>query len=321
MGKTIRVTDRLSTYDPGYGWVGFSTPFQANDDFKQELSFAGFGSVRKSQHIRHAVKAGFLISSPERGLHGTAGENAAVFRNMGEFDPLARSGKNDLVITNHCAAAQGGKADITPRSYARMALTGADRVLIERDLAALRHGRAKQNGRAGGRIHLHAMMDLHDLDVIVGAERAGRLAGQRGEEIDAEAHITRTDDHRMPGSGFNFCQMLDLQAGRSNDMNDSGLGRERGEFHRGMRGGEIEKAIGACYDRQRIAADGDAHLATTRQEASILSDGDGVRVLDRTGEMGTRRLPDDFHKDAAHASGRTRNDEAHVTHTCLRNQF
>src|SRR4029434_1164269 len=64
------------------------------------------------EHVGHRVKPRLLILAPERGLHGAARENAAVFGDMRKLDPLAWPRENHSVIPDHCPAPQGGKANI-----------------------------------------------------------------------------------------------------------------------------------------------------------------------------------------------------------------
>src|SRR5450631_2514505 len=156
--------------------------------------------IAKPKHIGHGIQARLLVPAPKRGLDGTARENAAIFRDMGEFDALARPRENHFVIADHRPATQARKADIANLAQARVAVPHADRMLFELNATAVRRRRAEEKRGAGGRIHLHAMMHFNDLDVVFRPERAGGLFDERGEEIDAKTHIAGShDDCVAPG--------------------------------------------------------------------------------------------------------------------------
>ena len=83
-------------------------------------------------------------------------------------------------------------------------------MLFEGDATAFRRRRAEEKRGSGGSVDLHAMMHFDDLDVIFGPQRAGGLFDERGEEIDAKAHIARAHDDRMARGGLELRQMHPL---------------------------------------------------------------------------------------------------------------
>src|ERR1019366_1517265 len=196
---------------------------------------APYNLAGEPQHIRHRIEAGLLVLAAERGLHGTARENAAVFRDMSEFDPLAWSRENYFVIADDRPAAQRRKADIANRAQAGVAVTHADGMVFEGNPTAFRGASAEQKRGPGGCIDLHAMMHLDDLDIIFGTQRAGGLFGESGEEIDTEAHVSRVHDNRMLRGGLQPREMIGAQTRCADDVNDSRLGRQRREFDRRLR--------------------------------------------------------------------------------------
>src|ERR1019366_9396489 len=137
-------------------------------DFSLALPKLIYGVAAMSLRARRS-------SRPGRRLHGTARENAAVFRDMSEFDPLAWSRENYFVIADDRAAAQRRKADIANRAQAGVAVTHADGMVFEGNPTAFRGASAEQKRGPGGCIDLHAMMHLEDLDIIFGTQRAGGL--------------------------------------------------------------------------------------------------------------------------------------------------
>ena len=101
-------------------------------------------STGKPQHIGHRIKARLLVLAPERGLHGTARENAAIFRDMGEFDSFAGPRENYFVIPDHCPAAQRRKADMADSAQAGVTVARANRMLFEFDATSFRRRFAEE---------------------------------------------------------------------------------------------------------------------------------------------------------------------------------
>jgi hypothetical protein len=97
-------------------------------------------------------------------------------------------------------------------------------------------------------------------------------------------------------------------------VNDSRLSRQCGERDSRLGCGEIENSVRSHDGCESVAADWDTHLAAAGEQSRVLADGNRSRLLDRPREVGARRLPNDFDEDAAHASGRSGNDEPHIAH-------
>src|SRR5262249_26350247 len=122
-------------------------------------------SASKPKHVGHGIKARLLVLAPERGLHGPARENAAVFRHMGEFDSLAWPRENHPVISNHCPPPQRREADIAIATQAGVAVARPGRMLFEVDAAALCRRFAEEKRCTRRRVDLHAMVHFDDLDI------------------------------------------------------------------------------------------------------------------------------------------------------------
>src|SRR5579875_1756831 len=268
----------------------------------------------KSQHIGHRVKTWLLVFAPQRGLYGAARENVTIFRYMGEFEPLAWSCENYFVISDHSPAAQRCKADIAESSQAGEAVACAYRVFFKRNTAALSRSSAEEKGSARRSVNLHPVMHFDDLDVIFRPKSAGGLFDESCKEIDAKAHIARAYDDRMTCSGFDPRKMLLAQAGRTYDVHNARLSREGCKFDGRFRRSEIKDTVGAGNHSEGISTDRDAHLAATGEQARILANRNGVRLLDCTHKMGARGMAYDFNEDAAHTSGRSGNDKPHIAH-------
>src|ERR1700682_2750100 len=108
--------------------------------------------------------------------------------------------------------------------------------------------------------------------------------------------------------------MVGVQPRRSDHVNDSRLRGERSEPDSRLGRGEIENSIRTRDGCKSVAADWDTHLPAAGEQPRILADRDGIRLFYRARKVGARRLPNDLDEDAAHASGRSGNDEPHIAH-------
>ncbi len=208
-----------------------------------------------------------------------ARENAAVLGFVRQFEPLPRAGKNRRMIADNGSSAQRRKADRARGAGTRMPVAGPQRQIFEVPAATLRCGLAQQESRAGRRIDLHAMMHFGDFNIELGAERAGGLFDESGEEIDPEAHIAGTDDDGMAGRGFELCEVFRGESRRADDMDDAGLGGKGGEFDAGSRRGEIDNAVGSNNGGERIARDFDTAGAKFGEKAGVLAERRRLRRL------------------------------------------
>ena len=105
---------------------------------------------------------------------------------MGEFDPLALAGEDDIVIADDRTAADAGQPDRALGPRARQPRAAIDAQFGQRRPPSARRGFAKQDRGAGRRIDLVAVMRLDDFDIPVGAEPSCRLADQLCEQRDAQ---------------------------------------------------------------------------------------------------------------------------------------
>ncbi len=157
-------------------------------------------------------------------------------------------------------------------------------------------------------------MHLQDLDVVVGVERLGDLAGEGGEQIDAEAHVAGGDDGGVAGGGRNLGLVLGLEAGGAVYVHDAGVGGEAGEFHRGLGDREIEHRIDLGEQLERVVRDEDAELAETRQQADVLTQRDRAFLLDGAGDDTVLPRVDGPHQLAPHPPGRPGDGDLHLAH-------
>jgi hypothetical protein len=108
--------------------------------------------------------------------------------------------------------------------------------------------------------------------------------------------------------------MVGVQTRRPDHVNDSRLRGERGEPDSRLGRGEIENSVRSHDGCESVATDWDTHLAAAGEQPRVLADRDGIGLFYRTDEVGAGRLPNDLDEDAAHATGRSGNDEPHFVH-------
>ena len=135
--------------------------------------------------------------------------------------------------------------------------------------------------RAGRRIDLVAVMHLQDLDVEVGIERLRHLARERGQQVDAEAHVAGRDDGGMAGGGARSwprppasCRWCRARA-RCGRWRRAPANSTRGGRHR-----EIEHRVDLGEQSRAVVGDDDAELAEARQQADVLAERDRAFLLD-----------------------------------------
>ena len=123
---------------------------------------------------------------PQRRSYGATGEDRPILGMVADGDALAGSGEGHAVVAHHRAATQGGEADIAGPARAGMAVPGGNARLGEVDAAPHRGRLPEEEGRAGGRIHFHAVMHLDDFDVEILAQSRSDLPHETGEQVHAE---------------------------------------------------------------------------------------------------------------------------------------
>ena len=98
-------------------------------------------------------------------------------------EALVGAGEDHRVVADDAAAAQRRIADVAGRPGPGVAVARADRAgWIDAAPVGRRVAQQQRGPRRG--VHRVAVVHFHDLDVEILAERPGRLANQRGQEID-----------------------------------------------------------------------------------------------------------------------------------------
>ena len=188
---------------------------------------------------------------------------------VAENHPLALAGEDDAVIADDRAAAQRGEADVALAARAGQAVAAARRMVFERN--ASRRGRrfAKQERCARGRVDLHPMMHLDDLDVEIGPQRQRRAPGQRRKQVDAEAHVARPHNRGVARRRVDLVEIVGAEAGCADHVDDARLRGEPGELDaRGGRG-EIDDRVSFEQKPQRVGDDRKAARRAARQHGRI----------------------------------------------------
>jgi hypothetical protein len=157
-------------------------------------------------------------------------------------------------------------------------------------------------------------MHLQDLDVEVLVERPGHALDQRGQQIDAEAHIAGFDHDGARRGGRDRGLVCRGEAGRADDMDQALAGDELGETDRGLRDGEIDQPVGAGQQRRELAQHRDVIFPEPRKLARVAADHGGAGRLDgaRQPDPGARR--DGLDQRASHAPAGASHDQPHVGH-------
>src|SRR5580704_1483061 len=131
------------------------------------------GSLRKTEHVFHAVKSRRTARQPRRSEKRAAREHHPVMGPMRELDALAVSGQHRRVLPHGIAGAQRGEADACRPPRAGAAVPVEYRERLERRAARAGNGLAPRERGPGGCIALRPMVYFDDLRVVA-AERARR---------------------------------------------------------------------------------------------------------------------------------------------------
>ena len=191
---------------------------------------------------------------------------------MGEFDPLALAGENDIVIADDRTAADAGQPDRALGPRTRQPCTAVDAQFGQRRPPPARRGLAKQDRGAGRSIDLVAVMRFDDLDIPVGAEARRCLAHQLREQRDTKRGIARLEDRDVSRRGIDHGVLVDAEARGADD--DRRARRPGGGDMRlqGGGGGEVDQNVGYFRERERIAAGIDAAGLPRPRSLDLLGD-------------------------------------------------
>ena len=111
-------------------------------------------------------------------------------------------------------------------------------------------------------------MHLHDLDIEAG-QRLGGLFHQRGQQIDAQAHIAGFDDDGMARSGVDLGFVVGSEPGGAEYVDDAGLRGQRRQFDRIGRRGEVDQGLRVRDRRQGIVGQRHAQTFCRRQHSGV----------------------------------------------------
>jgi ribosome-binding factor A len=272
----------------------------------------------EAEHVRHAVEARRAVLSPDRGPHRAAREEHPVARHMAEDDPLARPREDHLVLADDIAAPQAREADRALPPGPGHPVAPAFGEIGEIGAAPPCRRLAEHQGRARGRVDLHPVMHLDDLDIVVDAEESGRSRHQRREQVHPEAHVAGFHDRRVAGGGGEALAMLSPEPGRADDEDEAGLGGEFGMDHRGRGRGEVEHGARDREDLERVIDDDEAARPSPHRLAEIAPDPVMARSGGDAGEPQAGRLVDRTHEHPPHpARGPDHGDGECVLHRIL----
>ncbi len=127
--------------------------------------------------------------------------------------------------------------------------------------APLGGGGGEHQRGAGWRVDLVAVVHLDDLDVEVLVQRLGDAAGERHQQVHAEAHVAGLDDGSVAGRRGNLRLVGCGQSRGADDMHGARVGREAGELDGGLGRCEVENAVAAGDDVEGVGGDRNAERA------------------------------------------------------------
>ena len=231
---------------------------------------------------------------------------------MCELDAFAIAGKDDRMLTDDIAAAQGGKSDGPASAAADLSVAHTLGHRIQGGSAPCGGGLAKSERRAGGRIHLVAVVHLHDFDIVVLSEDRGDLPCQPEEKVDADAHVG-ADDHRNGFSGGGQAlALLTFQSRRPDDEGGPMASRQAG-VQSGCRGRrEVDNGIGALEQGVRIGLDAATGIRATGQRGNIATDELMAGPFRAAGKTYAVRVENRLHEHAPHAAATSDNANFHA---------
>ena len=138
---------------------------------------------------------------------------------------------------------------------------------------------------------------------------------EAGEEVHAEREIARLDDPRAGLRGRGDRRVVfGGAAGRSDDVDQTALGRELGEGNAGRRRGEVDDDVGARERRLGVVADGDAEGLDAREDARVLADRGRALAVERRDDLDLGRIREGADIGRAHAPAGSGDGNLEVSH-------
>jgi hypothetical protein len=227
--------------------------------------------------------------------------------------PLGGAGKDHVVISDHGAAAQAGKADRTFCARAGVTVSGARGLFLKRNVARFGRGASEQQSGSGRRVDLCPVMHLDDLDIEV-RQCPCRPPHQGCEQCHAEAHIARLDYDGVASGGADVPFVVLHKAGRADDVNDARLRRQRRKRDGNRWNGEVEQRVGLCQQGERIVAEHCSRRCNAGERASVLAEIAMAFGFERAGKHEAVGFANLAHQHASHAARSTRDDSSNRIH-------
>jgi hypothetical protein len=98
--------------------------------------------------------------------------------------------------------------------------------------------------------------------------------------LTPKGHVPGADDGGVAGGGLDLRQVLGFKAGGADDVDGAGLGGQRGEFHGGGGGGEVDDGLGFRESLKRVVGDFHANRAAPHRLAHVAADPGVARAFD-----------------------------------------
>ena len=248
--------------------------------------------------------------TPKRGFQRAAHEDAAVGGDVAQDDAFAVGGKQHVMFPNDIAAANGRKADAAACTRSGDAVAARDFGSIEIDPPARGSCLTQHQCGAGWGIDLHAVVGFDDFNIPIGIQRCGDFLRQTRQQVDAKAHVAGLNDHGMVGGGIKLGVVRRFKAGGADNVDGAGLGGERGKFHRGSGGSEINYRLRAGEGFERVIADQDSKCCAAHAFPNIAADPGMAGAFDAACQLGVRVGGDAFDQHLTHATRGSGDDDS-----------
>ena len=131
-------------------------------------------ALLQPQDVLHGIKARRFTYDPLRCAQSAPCKNFATGRSMCQFQPLAWSGKNHRVLTDHVASAKRRETDLLFATRADLPMAAEHGAIRQRVATALGNGHTQVHRGTGRRIEFVFVVRFDDLDVELSRQRLCR---------------------------------------------------------------------------------------------------------------------------------------------------
>src|SRR5579862_3117623 len=154
-------------------------------------------ALLKAKHVVHVVEPRLPAPQELGGPQGAQRVGHPALRADGHLDPLPGAGKDDRVLADDVAAADGMETDLLRRARPDVAFAAMLCFLFQISLQCRSDDFAQFKSGARGRVHLLAMVRLDDFDVVAVAQDTRCDLGQFEHRVHPHREIRRHRDRDL----------------------------------------------------------------------------------------------------------------------------